>query len=191
MRKLALCFVLLFLCFGLINAQEEENALKVYQKLEAGYMFGGQAYNDNFSYNPGFQVHGAFGIHISKRFNAGLGLGYYQLTKEKFLPIFAEVNGYTRGNDKISNIINFQLGYAPAWYSEQVGYNGYDYKGGIYFDAGMGVKIKISEATDVYFKISYRHQFAHITYELYPETKYKEALNYDLFNIAFGIKFSK
>ncbi len=178
---------------GSVNAQEKQsgNEIKSYQKLELGYMFGGQTYNDNFNYNPGFQGYGVFGFHISKRFNAGIGVGYYQLTKEKFLPVFAEVNGSTKGNDKISKLITMQLGYAPGWYHEQIGFSNYNYSGGIMFDTGFGLQIKINDILSGYFKLSYRHQFAHLSYELFRGTEYSETLNYDLFNIAFGIKLSK
>jgi hypothetical protein len=99
-NKIPILLILFIITFGTISAQEKQSGKKTqsYQKLEAGYMFGGQAYNDNFSYNPGVQAHGVFGFHISNRFNIGFGLGYYQLTKERFLPIFAEVNGYTKSN---------------------------------------------------------------------------------------------
>jgi hypothetical protein len=187
-------FLIIFILFSIkiSNAQEEQSEykLKSYQKFEVGYMFGGQVYNDNFRYNPGVQGQGVFGFHISKRFNAGIGIGYYQLTNERFMPIFAEVNGYTKGNDKISNIITMQLGYSPGWYKQQVGFDGYNFNGGIYFDAGLGLQIKISDLIAGYFKLSYKHQFAHITYELFNGTNHTEALNYDLLNIAFGIKFS-
>ncbi|MDD4148937.1 MAG: hypothetical protein PHE33_02800 [Bacteroidales bacterium] len=192
-NKIKILLIPFIIIFGTIAAQEEQSGekLKSYQKLEVGYMFGGQAYNDNFSYNPGFQGHGVFGFHITKRFNVGFGIGYYQLTKERFLPVFAEVNGYTKGNDKISNLITMQLGYAPGWYNEPIGYSDYNYSGGIMFDAGFALQIKINNTVSAYFKLSYRHQFAHISYELFRGTTHSESLNYDLLNIAFGIKYSK
>lgn len=192
-NKIPILLILLIITFETISAQEKQSGKKIqsYQKLEVGYMFGGQAYNDNFSYNPGFQAHGVFGFDISKRFNIGFGLGYYQLTKERFLPIFAEVNGYTKSKGKISNLITMQLGYAPGWYNEQIGYSNYHYSGGIIFDAGFGLQIQINNNVSAYFKVSYRHQFAHISYELFRGTTHSEPLNYDLLNIAFGIKYSK
>lgn len=193
MRKLFVIISLLVVFTVSYTLGQESNPTKdidTYTKLELGYLFGGQIYNDNFSYNPGIQAQGSFGFSLNNRVNLGIGMGYYQLTHERFIPIFAEVIGYTHGSNKYSHLISMQLGYSPAWYSEQVGYSGYAYKGGIYFDTGIGMQRIINNSSAIYFRLSYRHQFAKISYELFQGTRYSETLNYDLLNIAIGIKFN-
>jgi len=157
-----------------------------YQKLDASYIFGGQVYNNNFIYNPGFSFHASYGFRINESVGIGLGTGYSFLKDEHFIPFFVEVAG-SRNNKAGSPTVSMQVGYAHAWYTGDMPNTDYDFYGGIFIDAGLGRKIAINREFSLYFHWSYRHQFARMSYEVFGGQKYRESLNYDMLVISIGL----
>ena len=181
--------VILFCSFLLqIKAQDtlKQVSRLIYQRIDASYVFGGQIYNNNFIYNPGFSFQASYGILLNESVGIGAGVGYYKLQDEHFMPVFVEAVG-CRKNKASSPMVKMQLGYSPGWYSGNMQVAGYQFKGGIYIDAGLGRKIPVNKAYSFYFHWSYRHQFARMEYEVFGGQHYTESLNYDMVVITLGI----
>lgn len=186
--KISLIVLLVILNYSTITAQDETEKEKVrsaYQKLDASYMFGGQVFNDNFIYNPGFQIQATYGMFVNKDVAFGVGAGYKEHEEEYFVPIFIEAIGYKK-NRSNTPFVKMQFGYSLAWDESQSKTEGYDYKGGIFIDFGMGRKIKLSNKYSVLFHWSYQHQFARMEYDIFNNDSYTQLLNYDMIVLSFG-----
>lgn len=164
----------------------QSDSLQTYQRIDLSYVFGGQIYNNNLIYNPGVSFQTAYGIRVNESVCFGLGTGIMALTDERFAPIFFETTGY-RKNKANSPFIRMQIGYSFAWYAGPMEAEGYRFRGGIYLDAGMGRKIQINSKYSVSFHWSYRHQFAHMEYEVFGGERYTEPMNFDMFVISLGL----
>jgi hypothetical protein len=149
-------------------------------------VFGGQVYNNNLVYNPGFSMQTAYGLMVNESVGIGFGAGYYVLQQEHFLPVFIEAMGYKK-NKKNTPVIKMQIGYSIGWYSGSVNMKGYNFNGGVFIDAGIGRKIQLNERLSLFFQCSYRHQFAKMEYEVYGTEQYTEVLNYDMVVISLGL----
>lgn len=182
MHKFLLVFAL-SLCALVGKGQD---SIPEYQRLDVSYIFGGQVYNNSMIYNPGFSFQGAYGRMINESVGLGIGTGYMHFEHENFIPLFVEVMGYKK-NKPSTPLIKMQVGYSFAWYAGNMEIQGYDFKGGVYFDAGLGRKISINTNYSVLFHLSYRHQFAHMKYEIFGGQDYKEAMNYDMLVITLGL----
>jgi hypothetical protein len=170
-----------------IHQPENKNRkLAVYQQLTAGYIFGGQVYNDNFLYNPGFQFQTSYGVSINKNVAMGLGTGLKLHDKESFIPVFTEIVGYKK-NKNNTPLIRMQLGYSLGWDNTHSNIEGYEFKGGLFIDVGMGRKIKLNENYSILFQWSYQHQFAKMEYDVFNTSNYSQVLNYDMIVITLGI----
>ncbi|WP_462280664.1 hypothetical protein [Salinivirga cyanobacteriivorans] len=183
-------FILIFIIFmgPCLFGQSEPDRLdfKSYQRISGGYIFGGQVYNQDFEYNPGVEIQGIYGLKLSKRVSVGVGTGITILEDEQFLPLFAEVNGLTSKKNN-SAALSMQVGYAHGWYNGYDDVDGLEFRGGIYFDAGLGKQLFISENISVLFRVSYRHQFAQMRFETFNNPDYKEAVHYDMLVLSLGI----
>ncbi|PLX18628.1 MAG: hypothetical protein C0599_11890 [Salinivirgaceae bacterium] len=176
--------------FIVISASAQQEAGKssylTYQRIEVGYLFGGQMYNNTFTYNPGVNFQGAYGFKLSKRVYSGLGLGFHSLENERFIPLFAEVIGKTNKKDN-SPVIRMQMGYAHAWYNGYDDIAGFDFKGGAYFSAGYGLQLQVNAMYYATFFLSYVHQFGQIEFESYSESSYQQQLNYDMLSLTLSL----
>lgn len=157
-----------------------------YQRIDASYIFGGQVYNNNFIYNPGFSFQASYGLRLSESVGIGVGTGYSFLKNEHFIPIFLEATG-CRKNKASSPVVAMQVGYAHGWYTGNLADRDYDFHGGVFIDAGLGRKIQINTDYSLFFHWSYRHHFASMSYEIFGGMEYKESLNYDMLVISLGI----
>jgi hypothetical protein len=157
-----------------------------YQRIDASYIFGGQVYNNNFIYNPGFSFQASCGIKLGEFAGIGLGSGYYVLQDEHFVPFFVEAFG-CRKNKSASPMVAMQFGYSLGWFSGHTPEEKYDFSGGVFIDAGLGRKVTINRQFSVYFHWSYRHQFARMSYEVFGGHQYTEPLNYDMLVITLGL----
>ncbi len=183
MRRFSTVFLLML--FFAIHGKGQDT-IPTYQRLEAAYIFGGQIYNNTMIYNPGFSFQGAYGRMLNESVGVGLGTGYMHFEHENFMPLFIEVLGYKK-NKASTPLIRMQIGYSFAWYSGNMELEGYDFHGGVYFDAGVGRKIGINAEYSILFHCSYRHQFAHMKYEVFGGQDYNEAMNYDMLVISVGL----
>ena len=132
-----------------LNAQND-NVKKHpnYQSLNLSYIIGGQVYNDNFLYNPGYSIKASFGKEINSDIAAGVGVGYMPLTKETFLPLYIEILGRKKKKDN-TPFISFQGGYSIGWRSSTSSNHQYDLDGGLFINAGLGRRIKVNEMGNV------------------------------------------
>jgi hypothetical protein len=187
-KKVYSVFLIVICQFFVISlfAQDSFKEMDNYHGIDISYIFGGQLFNDNFIYNPGFTVETSYGKKIDKRVGLGIGTGYMSLTHEQFIPFFMEVNGYFK-DKKSTPLIKMKMGYAYGWSHSTDNIPGYDFEGGFFFDAGFGRKIEINKKYSVMFHWSYRHQFGEIRYSAYAGKEYNEALNFDMFVLSLGI----
>lgn len=186
MRQFLFIFIVFNSCW--VHAQQDSVKILVpdYQRISFGYVFGGQVYNQNFSYNPGVDLQGVYGLQLSKRVGVGLGIGYYALEHERFLPVFAEFQGRMRKSNH-SPVLSMQMGYSHAWFEGNDDIAGFDFNGGIYFAAGYGMQFQVLQKMHVLFNVAYRHQFAQIAFPTFANDNYTEEANYDMLVISLGI----
>lgn len=168
--------------------EDPDTTLDHFIRLDLAYIFGGQIYNDNFLYNPGFNLFGIYGLDINERMSVGLGTGLQQFRNEKFIPVFIDIAGRI-SKSKNTRIISLQGGYAFAWSESLKNLTDSRLNGGIYIGAGFGRKFYLNETFSIIAGISYRHQFAEIEYEVFNLRNYSERINYDLMVIGIGFLF--
>lgn len=187
MHKYILLLSFFLILSPIIAAQENKSdSLKSYQRFDVSYVFGGQIYNNNFIYNPGFALQASCGMMLNEMVGVGLGLGYNSLHDEKFLPVFIEAIGYFKEKTN-TPVVKMQIGYSFGWYTGTMEVEGYKFHGGICLDAGLGRKIQINPRNSVFFHLSYRHQFARMEYKIFGEQQYSERMNYDMLIISLGL----
>lgn len=92
---------------------------------------------------------------------------------EKFIPLFAEVIGYKKPG-KNASFIKMQAGYSVGWYTGNMYKEGYDYKGGLIFDAGIGRKLPVGNRSSLMFHCSYRHRYAKIDFTSPVQNEYSK-----------------
>lgn len=159
-----------------------------YTRLDIAYIFGAQVYNDNFLYNPGYSLYGAYGIFIGDRISAGLGTGIQFFSDEKFIPVFIDLTGLV-SKKRNTRTVFMQCGYSFAWSNALKNFTNSWLNGGIYLNAGFGRQFYISEGFAIVLHISYRHQFAEIEYEIFDQHNYSERINYDMLVIGSSFMF--
>lgn len=178
----------MLLISGIAFSQDEKSRKEypTYQSFNVSYNFGGQVYNDNFIYNPGFAVSYSIGKQVHEDVAVGLGGGYLSLSKERFVPLFIEVYGNKKSKEN-APFIRFQAGYSLGW-NDEVGMNqNYELEGGAYINLGMGRRIVMNDKLTMLFHWSYCHQFAEMEYNIFNGADYSEVLNYDMLQISLGI----
>jgi len=187
MQKFTFSLLLLFVFILQTNAQDTSQvAVHRYQRLDVSYIFGGQIYNNNLIYNPGFSMQASYGLQLNESVGIGLGAGYFAMHDEHFMPFFIETLG-VRKNKASSPMVSMQIGYSLGWYAGEIEVEGYEFRGGAFIDAGLGRKININREYSIFFHWSYRHQFARMSYEVFGGKSYTEGLNYDMIVISLGL----
>lgn len=178
--------LMLFVVINPVGAQDKDNVDdKIVFQFETGYLFGGQLYNDNFIYNPGFKAGLGTYRKLDGKTMIGINTGIYSFSEnEKFVPIKIEFIGITK-KDKSCPYLNFGFGYSFGWDEDLNDLKKYDLKGGFHIGAGLGRKFKFDKL-DMLFGLVYEHQFAKLENELDYNTKYTENLNFDW--AAFNLK---
>ncbi len=188
-RLKLLVFCMFFMgCLSEAMCQESSPTMW-YSRIAGDYIFGAQVYNEAFAYKPGFQCVMATGIALNSKVNAGIGVNYSHLQYERFVPVFAEITGSIGRKDNNARLINMQFGYAPGWYKSGVLHDAYVFSGGMYFCAGLGLQINITQVSALSFMISYRHQFARLQYELFGNNQNSEVLHYEMLTLGVSFRF--
>lgn len=159
-----------------------------YKSINASYAFGGQLYNDNFIYNPGYSVQFSAGKKIHEDVLLGVGAGFMSLTNENFIPIYVEIIGNKKHKNN-APFIRFQGGYSIGWNSTTTAYENYDFDGGVFINAGIGRKIKLNNDYSLLFHWSYCHQFANIDYSVFGRQEISQTVYYDMIQISLGLLF--
>jgi hypothetical protein len=169
-----------------LETERPEKTRSDYIRLDVAYIFGAQIYNDNFLYNPGFNVYGIYGTSVNERVNVGLGTGVQLFQNETFIPVFIDLTGFI-DKKKNTRLLSLQCGYSFAWSNALRNLRNSRLNGGIYLNAGFARKFFIDENFSIIPSISYRHQFAQIEYEVFNLEQYCEKINYDM--LVVGISF--
>jgi hypothetical protein len=169
-----------------IFAQSELDEFNPYFKVSTAYVIGGQVYNDNFLYNPGYSIQVSHGYNIAKDIQLGVGSGFMDLKNQNFVPVFLEITG-DRKKKKNAPIIKFQGGYSFAGSNSTVNLPNYDLDGGIYFNMGLGRRIKIKDSYSLLLEWSYCHQSSKMEYSLFSDNSHSEAMNFDFIMLTVGI----
>ncbi len=190
--KFSLFFFFSALIFSIEVAAQNDEKVEILRcsRFELGYIFGGQVYNDNFMYNPGFAISHTYNLKINKRVGYGLGFGVLLFEDEKFIPLYADFIGNFK-KSKSSPYVNIQLGYSIGWNENYEQLENYRFNGGMMFASGLGKKFAISDRFSMLTSVNYKHQFAQLKYESFEGTTTKERLNYDFFIISVGIIFEQ
>lgn len=180
----------LLACFLLganhLKAQKDEEFAvdSNYQTFGISYFFGGQIYNGNFVYNPGYKLEAGYYKALNKRVLVGVNAGYAAFSEnENFIPIAVDIIGFAK-KDKQSPYYSMHLGYSFAWDNDYNSYKHYNMSGGVNLGVDFGKRFVIKDKM-LLFNFSYQHQFAHLEYDYVPH--YSELLNYDW--ISLGLKF--
>jgi hypothetical protein len=165
---------------------EETDSMRHFQRIDVSYIFGGQVYNNNFIYNPGYSFSLAYGLKLNQSVGLYGGAGFSALENERFLPVFIGISGCKK-NRLNTPLIDMQIGYAFGWDKGDMQIDNYAFHSGIFIDAGFGRKIPVNGNYSLLFHWSYRHQFARMSYKVFGGQDYSEALNYDMFVISLGL----
>lgn len=181
--------ILISFCSVFVSSAQETNEPKqVSTKITSSYIFGGQIYNDNFFYNPGFSFDAAILYPINEQLKVGFGASYLSLQNERFTPVFIDIMSYKK-DKKNPPFIDFQFGYSQAWNQIVTTIYGYDFKGGIFVSVGTGKKIEINTTYSLLFHWAYKHQFAKMNYTIYGIKAHTELLNYDMFTMSLSLLY--
>ena len=148
-----------------LSAQELviENTSKLSTSISGEYLFGGQIYNDAFFYNSGFGIHAQLRYSINPQLELGGGLAHLKLENERFIPVYFDMIHY-KNDKKNSSCIQTQIGYSKGTHITTQQLNNYSFKGA-YISIGIGRKIFITDNLSSLIIISYKHQFAQLSYE--------------------------
>ena len=160
--------------------------LPLSSKIYLSYVFGGQIYNDNILYNPGYSVLFTQSYMLPGKIDIGIGSGYTSLVNERFVPFYVELLGYKKLSAN-SPFIKFQLGYSAASYRMNSYPPDYDLDGGIYFNAGMGRQFRLKNSYSILFHWSYCHQSGKVNYKIFGNRDYSYTVNYDMIQISVGL----
>lgn len=183
--------VILLLSFATASAKGDKYSHQLfgkesYQSLSGSYVFGAQIYNDNFLYNPGGAIQASGGWKIHKDLFAGIGTGYTQLQKERFVPIYLEAIGFRKKKAK-STFVKFQTGYSYGWMEQETYQQDFEMKGGLYFSACIGQKIPVNDQFSLLFQLAYTHQYGLMEYEVFGSKDYQSELNFEMLWFTVGI----
>ncbi len=190
--KQALFTSILLLCCIRTDAsgQSGTDSLKTYQYVSLSGIFGGQVHNNNFLYNSGFAWQASFGFRVNRSLQIGLGVGQQMLKTERFVPLYFETIGFLR--DQVNTpFIRMQAGYSIGWNTGIADVDDYSYRGGIFFDAGLGRRIPAGRGLSLFLGFSYRHQFAMMEYTIYNSRSFRQVLNFDMLIFSLGLQYAR
>jgi hypothetical protein len=181
-------FIILLFFFGsnIFSQQKKQLELDKCARLEGGLIIGGQILNDNLIYNPGGSFQYSYCIKSGNNVGFGLGAGIQFFEEEAFIPFYFDFIGMLNKHQN-APFLEFQAGYAMAWSNKYKNVRDYAFTGGIYFSTGIGRKFKFNDTFSSYISLSYKHQFASLTYTAFTINEYYEKLNYDMLVLSIGI----
>ncbi len=173
-KSYLLLSVLLFIIRSMTSfAQESELIKEEYAGLkktfisaEISTLTGDEPTLINQSFN-GFSVYETtlssrlslqYRIGTALSIGAGTGIDFYQINT--VLPLYLAITG-NLSKKKLSPFYQFNLGHAFPWSKER---EEYDYSGGLYWEASVGLQSWVSETQALFFKIGLQRQNISIEY---------------------------
>lgn len=156
-----------------------------YQRIDLSYCIS-RPYNSN-RYKEGASLQLSYGLMLNRRIGLGLGFGYQELRKKSLVPVFIEAVGYKK-EKRNTPLVKMQMGYAIGYQNNNgASEDGYKFKAGIFLDAGIGKKFRITDDISVCFHCSYRFQFAQAEYKTANAVNHSEILNYNILLFSLGL----
>lgn len=180
--------LILFSVFLLsLNAQEGRSQ-KLQTNLLLGYKVGGQGENRNFVTKNGPDIQVSLNYRLNKKISAGVGIGYEQLEKDRFIPIFAEATALFKDGGN-SPYLKVRIGGSPAYNLDIDQFELYDFDGGLYFTAGWGYHFSINEQLGLLFELNLEFQQADLEFRSFSGEVFDEDFQYYFLAFKTGVKF--
>jgi len=178
----------------------QQNSSKFFYRIEAGVLKG----NSDNSQKAPFSLTGSVNYQADPHFSVGLGFGV-EFLKESYMPVFANFE-YRLRNNPASPYLFLKAGYQvpledsndiyydvyPLWMSYMpwpydYGVSGFDCKGGILINPGVGYQQMFSPNFGMSFSVGY--QFHRLNYTA-DEDDYELDIDYNRLTIKLGIIFN-
>lgn len=130
-------------------------------------------------------------ISLSKPFGqfvqAGIGIGYIQLEREDFKPLFFYIKGNKKHHEN-SMFFESSLGISKGTNYDFINSNNTEFNGGIYFSPGIGYQYIINSKIALTSNINYVLQKATLNQlNSFQEIFYSESLSLDLIIFKIGL----
>lgn len=184
---------------AVLSADRFEHSSKLFFRTELGVLAG----NSDNSQSAPFSISGSANYALTSHISAGLGFGV-EFLKESYLPVFANFE-YRIKEQKTSPYVFFKTGYQvpleesneiyydvyPVWSSflpwpGEVSENGFDCKGGVLINPGIGFQQMFSRGFGINFAVGY--QFNRLNYD--GEKDYSLDIDYNRVTVKIGIIFN-
>ncbi|WP_347838499.1 hypothetical protein [uncultured Draconibacterium sp.] len=178
---------------------EESVSSAWFFRTELGVLAG----NADNSQTAPFSISGSANYLVNPNFSAGLGLGV-EFLKESYMPVFANFE-YRFRKQLTTPYVFLKAGYQvpledsneiyydvyPVWSSfwpwpGEISENGFDCKGGVMFNPGVGFNQMFSQNFGMNFAVGY--QFHRLNYD--GESDYSLAIDYNRVTVKIGILFN-
>lgn len=180
---------------------EEEVSIdrKLFFRTELGVLAG----NSDNSQTAPFSISGSVNYNVNSNLSAGLGFGV-EFLKESYLPVFANIE-YRFRNQLTTPYVFLKAGYQvpiedsneiyydvyPIWSSfrpwpGEMSENGFDCKGGVLINPGVGFQQMFSHTFGMSFAVGY--QFHRLNYD--GENDYSLDIDYNRVTVKIGITFN-
>ncbi|QIA09300.1 outer membrane beta-barrel protein [Draconibacterium halophilum] len=179
--------------------EEAVSDIKWFFRTELGVLAG----NSDNSQTAPFSITGSANYVINPNFSAGLGFGV-EFLKETYMPVFANLE-YRFRKQQTSPYVFLKAGYQvpiedsneiyydvyPMWSSfapwpNEIGENGFDCKGGVLINPGVGFQQMFSQTFGMNFAVGY--QFHRLNYD--GENDYSLDIDYNRVTVKVGIIFN-
>lgn len=178
----------------------QQNSSKFFYRIEAGVLKG----NSDNSQKAPFSLTGSVNYQADQHFSLGLGFGT-EFLKESYMPVFANFE-YRLRNNPATPYLFLKVGYQvpledsneiyydvyPLWYNYMpwpydYGVNGFDCKGGVLVNPGVGYQQMFSRNFGMNFSVGY--QFHRLNYSA-DDGDYELDIDYNRLTIKVGIIFN-
>ena len=189
LKSLIPSFILLLLLLHVpaLHGQSQQSR-KLGAQLMLGYNVGGQGENRNFVTKSGFEINAGLQYRLTDLVRAGLGVGYMQLSADRFYPIFAEISAALKDRPATPYLV-IRFGGSAASNSDIEQYEFYDFDGGIYFTAGWGYLIPLDSKLDLHFELGFQFQQADLEYESRGGEVFEDDIQYYFLGFKTGVSF--
>ncbi|KJF44918.1 outer membrane beta-barrel protein [Draconibacterium sediminis] len=179
--------------------EETVTDVKWFFRTEMGVLAG----NSDNSQSAPFSLTGSANYLVDQNLSVGLGFGV-EFLKESYMPVFANFE-YRFKNQLSSPYVFLKAGYQvpiedsneiyydvyPIWSSfapwpQDMGQNGFDCKGGVLINPGLGYQQMLSNGLGINFAVGY--QFHRLNYD--GENDYSLDIDYNRVTVKIGIIFN-
>ena len=189
MTRLILTIALFFSYILPSLAQESEEKARLKPSFSIGLLNGGQASTTKFYFKSGFGAYFSIGLKQDDSWISPiLHIGVEKIETETLLPLGLEYNIRFKPSQN-SGFMSFSGGYAFAFNPEFEDIDGYEYKGGLFFNPGWGYTWKLSNKSEFFTSVRYRHQFLSAEFYKQGVEKYTETFQYMFLQLTAGINF--